>query len=123
MGLAGETFVAEVERRRLHAAGKIELSRRVEHVALTRGDGLGYDVLSFENSGQERFIEVKTTAYSIETPFYISSTEVEFSMEANQQYRLYRLFDFRRRPRLFQLQGPVANHCRLDPRLFVARFQ
>ena len=60
MGLAGEQFIAEFEARRLHAAGQKSLAERVEHVAGSRGDGLGYDVLSFEVSGEERFIEVKT---------------------------------------------------------------
>lgn len=58
LGRAGELFVTELEVRRLHAAGKKALSERVEHVAGTRGDGLGYDVLSFEENGRERLIEV-----------------------------------------------------------------
>jgi len=78
LGRAGELFMLDLEARRLHAAGKKTLSSRVEHVAVTQGDGLGYDVLSFEENGSERLIEVKTTAFGELTPFF-SRNELERS--------------------------------------------
>ena len=63
LGAAGEEFVIRYETARLTYAGKHRLAAMVEHVSETRGDGLGFDVLSFETSGVERMIEVKTTAY------------------------------------------------------------
>jgi len=39
LGRAGEEFVLAYERARLYALGKRQLSERVEHVALTKGDG------------------------------------------------------------------------------------
>jgi hypothetical protein len=39
------------------------LAQRLEPVSATRGDGHGNDILSFETSGADRLIEVKTTAY------------------------------------------------------------
>lgn len=48
LGVAGEKLVVEYERHWLHKAGLIRLSERVEHVAATKGDGLGYDVLSYD---------------------------------------------------------------------------
>lgn len=69
LGFAGEVFVVRYEMARLIAVGKESLAARVEHVAETVGDGLGYDVLSFDEDGKERFIEVKTTAYGKSTPF------------------------------------------------------
>jgi hypothetical protein len=52
----------EVEKRRLRDARRDDLARRVEWVASTVGDGLGFDILSFDElDGSERFIEVKTT--------------------------------------------------------------
>lgn len=122
LGTAGEEFVLAFERHRLHKAGQSRLSERVEHVAHTRGDGLGYDVLSFEASGRERFIEVKTTAFGKETPFFISRNEVDLSAEVADQFQLYRLFEFRRRPRLFTLSGRIQDRCHLDPLNYVARF-
>jgi hypothetical protein len=42
--------------------GRDDLAQKVEWVAVTIGEGLGFDVLSFDaDDGSERLIEVKTT--------------------------------------------------------------
>jgi hypothetical protein len=122
LGLAGEELVVEFERTRLILNGRSRLSERVEHVSQTKGDGLGFDVLSFEETGQERFIEVKTTSFAKETPFYVSRNEIEFSKEFASQFRLYRLFQFRSDPHMFQLSGAVGDNCLLKPCMFIATF-
>jgi hypothetical protein len=122
LGRAGEEFVAAYERARLHALGKKDLSDRVEHVTETKGDGLGFDVWSFEETGRDRFIEVKTTAFAKETPFFISRNEVEFSKSFAKQFQLYRLFEFRKLPRMFSLTGAITDNCILDPVTYVGRF-
>lgn len=121
LGEAGEGFVVAYERARLWKLGCASLSDRVEHVAATRGDGLGFDVLSFEPDGRERFIEVKTTAFGKQTPFFITRNEVEFSKVYAPQFRLYRLFEFRKTPRMFALEGAVSERCLLDPVTYLAR--
>lgn len=115
LGAAGEDLVMKYEAQRLHAAGSRALADRIEHVSRTKGDGAGYDILSFEEDGRERFIEVKTTAYIAETPFYVSRNELSFSTEQSAQFHLYRLFDFRKRVRMFMLAGALDANCRLDP--------
>lgn len=120
LGRAGEDFVVRFERWRLLQVGAGQLAERVEHVAKTRGDGLGYDVLSFASDGAERFIEVKTTSFGKRTPFFVSSNEVEFARSESDRFRLYRVFDFRVEPRLFELAGQIENHCVLDPHSFKA---
>lgn len=121
LGQAGEALVLKFEHFRLAAAGQSQLADRVEHVAQTRGDGLGYDILSFETSGEERFIEVKTTAFAKETPFFASRNEVEFARDVRHQFHLYRLYEFRKMPRLFDLIGPIEAHCLLDPISYICR--
>ncbi len=121
LGEAGEAFVFDYEQRRLRALGQPRLSDRVEQVSKTKGDGLGYDVLSFEPSGQERFIEVKTTAFGNLTPFYVTRPELERSRQCAEQFRLYRVFDFRNKPRMFTLPGHLETRVRLDPATYVAR--
>jgi len=121
LGKAGELFVMEIEAQRLHLAGKKSLANRVEHVAMTQGDGLGFDVLSFETDGRERLIEVKTTAFGELTPFFVSRNELARSNTDAERYQLYRVFDFRDRPRVFNLPGAIATHCRLDPTSFLAQ--
>jgi hypothetical protein len=115
LGLAGELLVMEFEARRLHEMGAKSLANRIEHISVTRGDGAGYDILSFDGDGRERFIEVKTTAYVAETPFFVSPNEIGFSSEQQDKFHLYRLFGFRKRPRMFALPGPIAASCALDP--------
>jgi hypothetical protein len=123
LGNAGELLVMHYEEFRLRQAGKTTLAERIEHVSDTQGDGLGYDVLSFDVSGKERFIEVKTTAFAKETPFYASRNEVTFSSEAKDQFHLYRLFEFRRSPKLFTLPGRIDDYCDLDPVSYICRFR
>jgi hypothetical protein len=121
LGLAGEQFIAEFEARRLHVAGQKLLAGRVEHVARVCGDGLGYDVLSFEVSGEERFIEVKTTDFGAATPFYVSRNEVAFSDERSGQFILARVHEFRSAPKFFELKGAIRNNVVLDAVSFIAR--
>ena len=114
LGLAGEKFALDVEHRRLWEAGERRLAERIEHVSLTRGDGLGYDIHSFELDGRDRVIEVKTTSFGAMTPFFASSREVAVSEERAPEFKLYRVFKFRDAPRMFVLSGALRETCVLD---------
>jgi len=118
LGEAGEKLVIEFEQQRLWRAGKKELSNRVEHVAKSQGDHLGFDVSSFELNGQERLIEVKTTCFGSLTPFFASRNEVGVSESRNEHYQLYRIYNFARQPRMFALAGSLRETCRLEPTQF-----
>ncbi len=115
LGAAGETFVLELEHRRLWDAGKRRLADRIDHVSITRGDGLGYDIASFETDGSDRLIEVKTTSFGVMTPFYASRREVVVSEERALAFHLYRVFKFREQPKMFVLSGALTESCILDP--------
>jgi hypothetical protein len=117
LGLAGELFAMEAEHRRLWQKGARHLANRIEHVSITKGDGLGYDIVSFESDGRERFIEVKTTAFGPMTPFFASAKEVEVS-ETLPMFHLYRVFKFREAPQIFLLPGSLRQSCVLDPTQF-----
>lgn len=122
LGLAGEEFIVKFEHWRLIALGQQRLADKVDHVSQSKGDGLGYDVLSFDADGKERFIEVKTTSFGRATPFFISRGELALSHGAKEQFHLYRLFEFRKAPRLFDLRGALDQHCVLDPVTYRASF-
>ncbi|WP_372825127.1 DUF3883 domain-containing protein [Polaromonas sp.] len=122
LGLAGEEFVVLFEHWRLLELGQQRLADRVEHVSKSKGDGLGYDVLSFESDGKERLIEVKTTTFGRDTPFFVSRGELALSQGVKDQFHLYRLFEFRKSPRLFDLPGALDQHCLLDPVTYRASF-
>lgn len=120
LGNAGELFVLNFERARLIHAGKETLAAKIEHTAKVRGDQAGYDILSFEASGAERLIEVKTTKYGVGTPFFVTRNEVATSDRHAPQYQLYRLFAFRESPRLYTLPGAIDKTCRLSAATFLA---
>jgi hypothetical protein len=123
LGRAGEQWVIEFEQQRLTAAGHPELFQRLDWVSDTQGDGAGFDILSFEDEAQHRFIEVKTTNGGVGSSFLVSHNELEFSKEAGEQFYLYRVFQFRQGPRLFTLTGDLAQHVHLKPTDYRASFR
>ncbi|MGG5173888.1 DUF3883 domain-containing protein [Pseudarthrobacter sp. J1763] len=122
LGLAGELAVVRREQEKLRRSGQSKLADRVEHVSQTLGDGLGYDVLSFDPTGREKLIEVKTTKYSIDVPFFVSRGEVRASRRTPELYHLYRLFGFggSSGTGLYQLQGDLGVTCNLDALIYAA---
>ncbi|WP_423195248.1 Protein NO VEIN C-terminal domain-containing protein [Cupriavidus sp. H19C3] len=109
LGSNGEEWALQFERIRLHAAGRGDLAQRIEWVSKTKGDGAGYDILSFDVSGMPRYIEVKTTNRGPDAPFLISRNEKAFSEENPLQFYIYRIFHFNTRPRVFILPGSLSN--------------
>lgn len=112
----GEEFVVHLERHRLVLAGRDDLSRKVMWVAVEIGDGLGFDVLSFDDQDEsEKLIEVKTTGLGKFFPFYVTGNEVRCSEDMAEQFHLFRVFDFGRMPRVYILTGSLKENCRLEP--------
>jgi hypothetical protein len=123
LGERGEAFVIEYERFRLNQLNRPDLAREVEWSSSEHGDGLGYDVRSFSPEyDNELFIEVKTTNSGKYQPFFITDNEVDFSRERSAQYSLYRVFDFKQRARIYQLNGAVGQYVHLQPKSFRASF-
>ena len=120
LGLAGERFVVEVEHRRLWEAGARHLADRIDHVSQSQGDGLGYDVVSFDVNGHEKLIEVKTTRYGPHTPFFVTANEVAVSADRASKYALYRVFSFQADPKIFVVPGSLRESLDLEPLQFRA---
>lgn len=123
LGLKGEELVVKFERQRLMFEGKERLAHRVEHISVEKGDGAGFDVRSFDTNGSDLFIEVKTTRFRKEAPFFVTANELDFSTSNASAYALYRVYQYERSPRLFQLRGRLSNHCNLDATEFRASFR
>lgn len=104
----------------MQSAGKERLADKIEHTSHERGDGDGFDIRSFEVTGADRLIEVKTTKYGRETPFFVSRNERDVSEKRAPSYHLYRLFGFRVEPRLFMLKGSLRETCLLTASGFMA---
>lgn len=113
LGKAGEQFVFELEKQRLHQASRADLAEHVCWIAQDFGDGAGYDILSFNPEGQRRLIEVKTTNGSAETPFFLSANEAAKADELADEWRLYRVHLFAQGPRIFTLAPPLSDSLHL----------
>ncbi|PHQ14745.1 DUF3883 domain-containing protein [Marinobacter profundi] len=123
LGLKAEQFVLNLERERLIEAGRPDLAREVEWSSQKRGDGVGFDIRSFDvEQDSERFVEVKATSSGKYQPFYISENERAFSNDFSDAYSIYRVYEFRETPRIFILSGSVEQHVQLFPNNYRAEF-
>ncbi|MCB0663690.1 MAG: DUF3883 domain-containing protein, partial [Saprospiraceae bacterium] len=90
LGDAGEALVIEFEKKRLGELGLHDLSEKVRKVL----DGEGYDILSFDENGESKYIEVKTTPGDSRTPFYYTQNEKAFALQNPDNYIIYRLYNY-----------------------------
>lgn len=123
LGRSGEQWVLGYEQHRLIESGSPELFDRVEWISDKFGDGAGYDILSYDDGGGGRYIEVKTTNGPATSSFMLSRNELEFAREVESAFFLYRVFQFRTQPRLFMLQGDPGRHLHLEPMDYRASFR
>lgn len=120
-GFSGEQLVMDYEVNRLKKSGYAE---RIEHISLI-DDSLGYDILSFEEDGTYRYIEVKTTKTNISSSgsFYISANELKCAQ--NKNYWIYYVIDVESdNPKLYLMKNPLKNkQIHLEPISYKVRFK
>lgn len=120
IGDIGEEIVLTFEKNRLAQLGRQDLAEKVEHVSKTKGDGLGYDILSYDivnDTVIEKFIEVKATTGNSTKPFDISSNEVDVSELYPKQYFIYRVFNIHNKMEsasFYVLNGSVRSNFNLE---------
>lgn len=122
LGENGEHLVYNYEKWRLTAEGKENLADKIEWVSKEMGDGLGYDILSKNSDGTDRFIEVKTTKLAKETPFYFSRKEWKFAQLMENDFFLYRVYNFAEAPKIFIKRGAYESFCNIIPTSFKGVF-
>jgi hypothetical protein len=118
LGEAGEELILEYERWRLINLGKENLAEKVEWISKEKGDGAGFDILSKNNNGTDRYIEVKTTKLSKETPIFLTRTELSFATVKQKDFYLYRVYEFSKAPKFYIKQGKYESFCTLQPQTF-----
>lgn len=123
LGAAGEELVLAHEKMVLTSAGRPDLAKKVRWVSKDDGDGVGFDISSFSDQGKARLIEVKTTNGWERTPFYISKNELEVAEAYRSEWSLFRVWNFSREPKAFELFPPLNAHVSLTPMTFKASFQ
>lgn len=122
LGDKGEQLILQYEKVRLQNAGKESFADQIEWVAQTQGDWVGFDILSKNTNGTDRYIEVKTTKLGIDAPIFFSRNEYEFSQRKKDSYYLYRVFNFAASPKLFIHTGQFESFCRIEPYKFKGYF-
>ncbi|MCB2291346.1 DUF3883 domain-containing protein [Clostridium sp. CS001] len=125
IGFLGESYILNHEKIKLIKANRTDLAGQVEHVSDTKGDGLGFDILSFQEDGNPKFIEVKTSITQNES-FYVTKNELEFSKDYSGHFYLYRLTEFdwmNNIGKLFISQGNLYRLLDLKPILYQGKFQ
>ena len=122
LGLYGEELVIEYEKWNLIKFGKDHLADKIEWISKEVGDGAGFDILSRNLDGTDKYIEVKTTRLGKETPFFFSSNELQFSINKATDFHLYRLFNFEIDVKLFQKNGALNTICNSIPTMYKGFF-
>lgn len=123
LGDLGELFILKNEIKILKDAGRDDLVSKIIHISKEQGDGIRYDILSFDLNGKEKRIEVKTTRGNKTRPFYVTKNEIVCSIKNEETYYLYRLFDFDtqlNRGKYYEIKGNLKNLLLLEAILFLA---
>jgi|GEM_PF-3165287 len=125
LGLKGEDYVIRYERERLKDIGLAEYVSKITHVS-DESDIYGYDILSYDlidDKVKEIYIEVKTTSSDNEKkPFYITQNQLNVSKDKGEQYRLYRILNFRlgASPSIYEVRGSLKESLSLLEQTYIA---
>ena len=110
IGNIGEELVLQYEKENCDP----KFRNRIVHKSKTEGDGLGFDILSVDSDGNPKYIEVKTTKGNLETPFFLSGTELQRSIKEGDSYFLYRLYNLCEKDMTAEVQiwqGDLRKYC------------
>jgi len=121
IGKAGEELVKHYEMNKLKESGMVDKAKSVE----IKEDGAGYDVLSFDEHGNEKYIEVKNTEGNEKIPFYLSANEKKFCELNKSNYVIYRLYNYdsnRNHADFFIIQDPL-NSLYLTPKEYIVHLK
>lgn len=117
-GQIGELIVFDM----LTEEAKQKCLKEPEHVSITHGDGLGYDILAFDDEENEIHIEVKSSKDKYADGFDISANEVAASQVKDSIYKIYRVYELDIKTKTCKLQiyeGPINDEkCKLVPTQF-----
>lgn len=91
VGELGEQFIFEKELEKM--GSKIKPGFKIIHSSKELGDGLGYDIESFEDDYKKKYIEVKTTTATEIAPFFLSKNELN-KLQSLSNLQIYRVINF-----------------------------
>ena len=123
IGLKGEELVLLHERKFLSDNNRQDLASKVSHVSVDIGDGLGYDILSYDKNGEKKYIEVKTTSGNSNTDFFVTKSELKRS-KSEKNYFLYRVYNYDQASNtgeFFIKKGALDENFMLEPDNYKAK--
>ena len=106
-GDRGEILVFRKEKEYLEKIGRMDLIDEIKHISI-EDDSAGYDILSFDKKGDEKYIEVKSTTTKVSNVhhFIISSNEYDKAILL-ENYYIYFVFETNtKNPKIFKLKKP-----------------
>ena len=102
IGNKGEEAVVKFEKQKLKKCGLYE---KAKEVRIVDSDSYGYDVISFDELGNEIHIEVKTySGNGKRMQFYISENELE-TFEKNENCYIYYICNIKSNPQVYIISG------------------
>ena len=115
LGIFGEELVLKYEKWNLIKVGKEKLADQVRWISNEEGDGVGFDILSRNLNGTDKYIEVKTTRLGKDTPIFFSNNELQYSINNSVNFHLYRIFNFEKDTKMFLKNGALNKICTSVP--------
>ena len=127
VGRAGEEYVFKFEYNKLVKAGRQDLALKIVKQFEILNDFPGYDIKSFNEKGDEIYIEVKSTKSEVKSYFEISRNELEASEKFKDQYFIYHVVDVLKNPKIMKsIQNPFMKiekgEILKDPIMYQLRF-
>lgn len=120
LGRSGEEWALAKLKETLLRAGRPDLARRTRWESDVIGDGIGYDIVTYDPDGSERYVEVKTTNQGETAPFILTANELAASEELGDAYVLMRVYAFNTDRRFYRLTGDLSAACDLRPTTYAA---
>ncbi|MDJ1478854.1 DUF3883 domain-containing protein [Cytophagaceae bacterium YF14B1] len=106
LGDRGEKIVMDLEKTRLINAGQKALANKIERVSLI-SDSYGYDIVSFDDDGTERYIEVKATRSKVGVAnFFFTANELQKAQKTDNYY-IYMVYEVTtEEPKVWAIKNP-----------------
>jgi hypothetical protein len=106
LGERGEDVVVLAEQNYLKKIGRKDLSEKVKQVS-KKDDSLGYDVLSYNEDGTEKYIEVKSTKSKMGTANFIISENQIRKSKSLENFYVYIVFEANtKNPKIWRIKKP-----------------
>jgi Domain of unknown function (DUF3883) len=122
IGRKGEEIALGYERWRLADAGRKDLADQVVWASAEIGDGLGYDIQSFDLDGRRLHIEVKSTTEGPHSPIFFTENERQAAIKYSHSFLLYRIYHLNKNPQMLIYAGAYENFVHFEPVMYSGRF-